>query len=126
MRLERSASAFLAAGVLEVLLVSAAAADEFPTVVTEILTGQMQGPISEMQGAHKEAMIDCVNTTLVELPKGRKRFILEGASYQEREQRFGMVLYENRAEWVQKIAGACASIAMSGGYSAEVPASPSR
>ena len=119
MRLERSASAFLAAGVLEVLLVSAAAADEFPTVVTEILTGQMQG-------AHKEAMIDCVNTTLVELPKGRKRFILEGASYQEREQRFGMVLYENRAEWVQKIAGACASIAMSGGYSAEVPASPSR
>jgi hypothetical protein len=126
MRLERSASAFLAAGVLEVLLVRAAAADDFPAAVTEILTGQTQGPISEMQGAHKEAMIDCVNTTLVELPKGRKRFILEGASYQEREQRFGMVLYENRAEWVQRIARSCASIAMSGGYSAEIPAGPAR
>ncbi len=126
MRLERSVSAFLAAGVLEALLVSAAAADDFPTVVTAILNGQTQGPISEMQGPHKEAMIDCVNTTLVELPNGRKRFILEGASYQEREQRFGTVLYENRAEWVQRIARACASIAMSGGYSTEVPTGPSR
>jgi hypothetical protein len=37
---------------------------------------------------------------------------MEGAELQEQERRFGKVVFENRAEWLQKIAGACASVAI--------------
>lgn len=92
-----------------------AAAADFPSIVSEILRHQTDGPISRMGPEKKSAMIDCVITALQPLPSGKKRFVQEGGSYEEREQRFGKVVQENRAEWKQKIAKACSKIAVSGG-----------
>lgn len=94
-----------------VLGASLASANDFPTVVTEILNSQTDGPISQMAGEQKQSMIDCVNGVLTDLPKGRKDHILEGTSLEERERRFGIVLHENRAEWMQKVSQGCSSIA---------------
>jgi hypothetical protein len=88
---------------------------DFPGVVTQILESQKEGRISEMAPAQKQKMIDCVNQALAPMPNGRKRYILRGTSLEEREERFGTVLYENHAEWVQAIAHKCANIAMAGG-----------
>jgi hypothetical protein len=110
----RNIAASLALGAF-VSLPPPAAAEDFPDVVSEILNRQVEGPISVMSEKTKEAMVTCVNTVLEALPKGKKRFILAGEDYEERESRFGKVLYQNRAEWVQKIARGCASIALSGG-----------
>ena len=90
--------------------------EAFAATVSEILNGQTEGRISEMGPERKEAMIDCVTHVLEPLPNGRKRFILAGETYEEREARFGEVLFENRAEWVQTIARGCASIALSSEY----------
>ena len=57
-------------------------------------------------------MVACITQVLAGLPKGKKRYILEGADIAEQERRFGRIIFENHAEWLQKIAGGCASLAM--------------
>jgi hypothetical protein len=47
---------------------------------------------------------------LADLPNGKKRFVIEGANYDEQQDRFGEVVMANRAEWKQKIARSCAHI----------------
>lgn len=98
-----------------------AVAAEFPAVVAEILHGQKTGRISEMGQEQKRAMIDCVNTVLAKLPNGKKRYVMQGANFEDREHRFGEVVQENHAEWKQKIARGCSSIALSRGASRAVP-----
>jgi len=90
-----------------------ASAAEFPDVVEEILSSQTEGPMSELQGQKKVRMIECVNRVLVDLPKGRKRYVLEGSDYDEREKRFGKVMFENHAEWQQRLARGCADTSLS-------------
>ena len=51
-----------------------------------------------------------MNQVLAGLPNGKKRFVIEAASYDEMEDRFGKVVMENRAEWKQRIAQGCAHI----------------
>ena len=93
------------------LLAPTAAAEDFSTVVSEILRNRTDGPISEMGDEKKAAMIACVSGVLVDLPSGKKQYVLEGATLDERQDRFGRVLYENHAEWQKKIAGGCAALA---------------
>lgn len=114
----RTTSALVAAGFFATpALAQTRAIDQaFPPVVAEILSGQAEGPISEMNHQHKQAMIKCVNGVLKPLARGKKRFIVAGEDYEEREKRFGKVLYENRAEWVQAIARGCADTALSRDY----------
>lgn len=88
------------------------AAADFPTVVEEILDNQTDGPLAKMNTAKRRAMTDCVVAALEPLAKGKKRYIVEGADFDEREHRFGKVVYENHAEWQKKIADACAQIAL--------------
>ena len=87
------------------------AADNFTTVVTEILDRQSAGPLSLMSDEQRQAMTACVSGVLADLPEGRKRDIVDGGSFEEREARFGKALYENHAEWLQKVAGGCAALA---------------
>lgn len=94
---------------------SAQSVADFPEVVTEILESQKTGRISEMGPAQKQEMINCVNGALSGMPNGRKRYILAGDTLDEREKRFGTVLYENHAQWVQAISHKCADIALGGG-----------
>ena len=89
-------------------------AEDFPPVVSTILLRQTAGPLGQMGEAKKLRMVQCINQVLAGLPKGKKRYILEGADVAEQERRFGRIIFENRAEWLQKIAGGCASIAMRG------------
>jgi hypothetical protein len=90
-------------------------AADFPTAVTNILASQTTGRIAQMGPAQKNMMIACVVNSLAGVPAGKKRFVAEGATLKEQEQRFGKVVMENRAEWKQKIANACSSIAVQGG-----------
>ena len=111
-------TAFLAAfGCLQLVATpsSGGVTEEFAAIVAEILNAQTEGRISEMGPQQKTAMIACVNAVLVNMPNGRKRYIMQGANLDEREDRFGKVLYENRGEWVQNVARACAKTALSGG-----------
>jgi hypothetical protein len=94
---------------------SKALAADFPSIVSQILKAQTDGPVSKMSAAKKQSLINCVNKVLVGLPAGRKRFVVEGANFDEQERRFGTVVMENRAEWKQNIAKACSKIAMQGG-----------
>ena len=94
---------------------SVGAAAAFDAVVAEILGGQTTGRISQMGPQQKAAMIGCVNAVLTGLPNGRKRYVVQGVNFEDKERRFGEVVQENRAEWKQKIARGCASIALSGG-----------
>lgn len=111
MRLHRIAFTLAALGLCQAP--SASLADtSFPEVVSEILNGQNEGRISEMGAQQKSQMIDCVNKVLDGLPAGQKRYILEGSDFEDREHRFGKIVQENHAEWKQKIASACAEIAM--------------
>lgn len=91
---------------------SAQSVADFPGVVAEILESQKEGQISEMAPPRKQQMIKCVNGALAGMPNGRKRYVLQGTTLDEREKRFGTVLYENHAQWVQEIAHKCAGIAM--------------
>jgi hypothetical protein len=91
----------------------AASAAGFTTVVRAVLDGQTTGRLASMDSDQRAQMTDCVIATLVGLPAGRKRYITEGASFEEQEHRFGEVVQENRAQWKQKIASACGKIAMS-------------
>jgi hypothetical protein len=97
------------------LVAPPAAADvrsDFSNIAAQILMRQTRGPLAEMSEAKRLRMVDCINAVLDGLPKGKKRYILEGGTIGEQERRFGKVLFENRAEWIQKIAGGCARIAM--------------
>jgi hypothetical protein len=90
-------------------------AADFPTVVANILNAQTDSRLASLDAARKQQMVDCVNGVLSKLPNGKKRFVVEGASFAEQESRFGQVVKENRAEWEQKIARGCASIVVGGG-----------
>ena len=97
------------------VLATAAYGADFPTVVANILNSQTDGRIASLDPATKQRMVTCVNGVLTGLPNGKKRFVLEGATLDDQENRFGKVVKENRAEWEQKIAKDCGKIAMSGG-----------
>lgn len=91
-----------------------AQSSKFSQVVEDILRHQTDGPISEMEGEKKQAMIDCVNGVLADLSDLNKNYILKGSSYEEREHRFGEVLNRNDQRWRDNITAACAGVAMSG------------
>jgi hypothetical protein len=82
----------------------------FPAVVEKVLMSQTDGPVSKLPADKKRELISCVNQVLAELPNGRKKFVAAAASYDEMEDRFGIVVMENRAEWKQRIARGCAHI----------------
>jgi hypothetical protein len=88
----------------------AAAGPSFPSAVEQILMNQQSGRVSKLPLAKKRELVSCVNQVLAQLPNGKKRFVVEAASYDEMENRFGKVVMENRAEWKQRIAQSCASI----------------
>ena len=90
----------------------AASAASFPTVVRSVLDGQTTGRLAQMDTDQRGQMTDCVIASLAGLPAGKKRYIVEGASPDEQEHRFGEVVQEDRAKWKQKIASACGKIAM--------------
>ena len=90
-------------------------AQDFPAVVSKILLSSTDGRMSKLDPGRKQQMVTCVNGVLTKLPNGKKRFVVEGATFDEQESRFGKVVKENRAEWEQKIASACGKIAMRGG-----------
>ncbi len=113
----RQSLAAAAAGVLLAVIAvcgggKPAFAADFPTVVRAILNSQTEGRLAQMGTNQRTAMTNCVIATLNGLPSGKKRLIVEGANLDEQEHRFGQVVMENHAEWKQKIARACASIAM--------------
>lgn len=97
------------------LLAGAAAAADFPSVVRKVLDSQTDGRLASMGAEQRARMTDCVVSTLSGLPGGRKRYVVEGASLDEQEHRFGEVVNEDRAKWKQAIARACSSIAMGRG-----------
>ncbi len=113
MTAHRIAMALAAFGLCQAPSISSAD-DSFPEVVSEILRSQSTGMISELNDDAKTALISCVNKVLDGLPNGMKRFIVQGQSLSEQESRFGKAVQENHAEWKQKIAGACASVALAG------------
>src|SRR5262245_8176570 len=92
-----------------------ASAADFPTVVASILQAQTDSRLARLDPARKQQMITCVNKVLVNLPNGKKRFVVEGATLDEQQDRFGKVVKENRAEWEQKIANGCSSIVVGRG-----------
>ena len=95
-----------------VLTASPAAAASFPAVVRAILDAQTDGRLAKMGGDRRARMTDCVIASLAGLPGGKKRFIVEGASLDEQEDRFGQVVQEDRAKWKQHIARSCSRIAI--------------
>lgn len=105
---------FGAAALFFISMTPATAAD-FPSVVATILNNQSDSRLAKLDPASKQEMVNCVNRVLAGLPNGKKRFVVEGASYDEQESRFGKVVKENRAEWEQKIAKGCGQIVMRGG-----------
>jgi hypothetical protein len=104
-----------AAATLFFLSISPASAADFPSIVAKVLNSQTDGRIAKLDPATKQEMVNCVNGVLAGLPNGKKKFVAEGANYDEQESRFGKVVKENRAEWEQKIAKGCGQIAMRGG-----------
>jgi hypothetical protein len=115
MRYRRSALAVLFVALFETTASAGTVAEDFPPVLTTILLRQTTGPLSQMGDAKKMLMVACINDVLAGLPKGKKRYILEGIEIAEQERRLGRIIYENRAEWLQKIAGGCARVAMRDG-----------
>ena len=89
---------------------NAMAGPDFPAAVEQVLQAQQDGPVSQLNDDKKRELIACVNNVLTELPDGKKRFVVEAASFDEMENRFGKVVMENRAEWKQRIARNCAHI----------------
>jgi hypothetical protein len=84
----------------------------FPQVVRAVLDAQTDGRLAKMGRDQRSRMTDCVIATLAGLPGGKKRYITEGASLDEQQDRFGEVVQEDRAKWKQKIATACSKIAV--------------
>lgn len=95
-----------------ILLAAPAAAADFPTVVRAILDHQSEGPLTEMDGATRKKMTDCVVTTLDALPSGLKRKITEGRTLEDQEHAFGQVVDAEHAKWRQTIAKQCGHIAV--------------
>jgi hypothetical protein len=93
-----------------VFAATSATAVTFPRAVEQILMAQTDGPLAKLDDGRKREMVSCVNDVLAGLPKGKQRFVVEAASFDELENRFGKVVMENRAEWKQKIAKNCAHI----------------
>jgi hypothetical protein len=89
-----------------------ASAASFPQVVRGVLDAQTDGRLAKMGRDQRSRMTDCVIATLAGLPGGKKRYIVEGASLDEQQDRFGEVVQEDRAKWKQKIATACSKIAV--------------
>jgi hypothetical protein len=104
----------LTRAVVAVLLLSAtpAVAASFPSVVRAVLDAQTDGRLAKMGRDQRSRMSDCVIATLSGLPGGKKRYIVEGASLDQQQDRFGEVVQEDRAKWKQKIATACSKIAV--------------
>jgi hypothetical protein len=98
--------------IASLLLATPAAAASFPTVVRNILDAQTDGRLAKMGRDQRARMTDCVIATLAGLPGGKKRYITEGATLDEQQDRFGEVVQEDRAKWKQKIATACSKIAV--------------
>jgi hypothetical protein len=88
----------------------ATAGPDFPTAVGQILQAQQKGPVSKLPVEKKQELIACVNGVLTALPKGKQRYVVEAANFDELEDRFGEVVMENRAEWKQRIAKSCSHI----------------
>jgi len=95
-----------------VLVASPAAAASFPAVVRAVLDAQTDGRLAKMSSERRARMTDCVIASLAGLPDGKKRFIVEGASLDEQQDRFGDVVQEDRAKWKQHIAQSCSRIAI--------------
>ena len=106
----RTAGALVVFGVV----VSAAPANaaSFGAVVEKVLMSQQSGPVAKLNTDRKRQLVACVNKVLAAMPAGKKRYVTEASSLDEMQDRFGEVVMENRAEWKQKIAKSCASIAM--------------
>jgi hypothetical protein len=111
----RALSSYVVAGALLLFGLPTAHAVEFPAVVEEILASQTSGPISKMGPDQKSRMIACVIRSLDPLPAGKKRYVTEGATFDERQDRFGEVVKADHAKWQKAIAKACAKIAMNPG-----------
>jgi len=104
----------LVGGSASMLAAPAAEAASFPSVVRAVLDSQTEGRIAQMGRDQRARMTDCVIGALSGLPNGKKRYIVEGATLDEQQDRFGEVVQEDRAKWKQAIAKACSSIAMGG------------
>ena len=87
-------------------------AASFGAVVETVLMSQQSGPVAKLNGDRKRQLVACVSNGLAALPGGKKGYITEASTLDEMQDRFGEVVMENRAEWKQKIAKSCASIAM--------------
>ena len=105
-------AALLATGAVVIGAAPEALAASFPAVVRAVLDSQTDGRLAKMGRDQRARMTDCVIATLAGLPGGKKRYIVEGASLDEQQDRFGEVVQEDRAKWKQKIATACSKIAV--------------
>jgi hypothetical protein len=103
-------TALVALGAAALFAAPAVAGPDFPNAVAQVLQAQQEGPVSRLPAEKKQELIACVNGVLTELPNGKKRFVVEAASFDELEDRFGVVVMENRAEWKQRIAKTCSHI----------------
>ena len=106
----RAAGALLVFG--SVIATAPANAATFGAVVEKVLLSQQSGPVAKLNADRKRQLVACVNNVLAALPAGKKRYVTEAATLDAMQDRFGEVVMENRAEWKQKIAKSCASIAM--------------
>src|SRR3712207_2497232 len=100
-----------AAAVLGALMTTATAAD-FAAAVRNVLEGQTDGPVAEMDAATKRKLIACVTQVLSGVPEPQKQYIAEGNGFEEQEHRFGEVVMANQAEWKQKITKECGDLAV--------------
>jgi hypothetical protein len=73
---------------------------------------QQDGRVAKLSADGKRQLISCVKRVLAAVPAGRKRYVQQATSLDQMQDRFGEVVMENRAEWKQKIANKCASIAL--------------
>ena len=96
------------------LLSSAPASADFPTVVRSILDRQTDGPLSEMEPDRRSKMTDCVIQTLGALPSGLQKRVVDAGDIDAQEDEFGKVVDENHAKWRQTIAKTCGHIATEG------------
>ena len=106
----RTAGALVILG--SVIAAAPANAASFNAVVEKVLMSQQSGPVAKLDANRKRQLVACVSNVLAALPGGKKRYITEASTLDEMQDRFGEVVMENRAEWKQKIAKSCASIAM--------------
>jgi hypothetical protein len=110
--LPRARLSTLAVVLVSLLSATPATAASFPSVVRNVLDSQTDGRLAKMGRDQRARMTDCVIATLAGLPGGKKRYIAEGATLDEQQDRFGEVVQEDRAKWKQKIATACSKIAV--------------